>query len=580
MVYGFNEAKERGKLWEDIERISGSVTGAWVVCGDFNNVLQLNERVGSTVTLEEVAEFRMCLRRAQLQEQTTSGPFYTWSNKQEGEARVFSRIVGLWFFNMWTQADGFLPRVQAVWQQSIQGVPILSTPVKTQEEVHKEPTNAELHKLEEEARKRYVELNKARLSFLHQKAKQEWIKKGDANTGVKNEEGVWQEKSEDIEQAFLGFYQQLLGTRKPTTASVSPTIIREGAILEERHQHELQINSTILCLIPKVAQPVDVTQFRPIACCNVIYKIISKMLCSRLKDVLPHLIDQVQSAFVANRYLVVRALKAFENVSGLEASKEKTAIYFGNVQQEIQNRIMLLTGYKKGSFPFRYLGVPITSKRISRADCDILVEKIMKRIMCWSSRHLSYAGRTTLVNSVLLSLHTYWAQVFLLPKSVLKRITQVCRAFLWEGRSFLQKTPLVAWEGCTWEIFWQIAQKQDLLWIKWIHSVYLHDGDWWEYEAPKMQAGYGRLCNVMVWIGIRTRNQENLYTAWKRWSRSFKSKKRQRVCYSVIAALVYHVWRMRNYSYWNDAVPELKESVEQSNLMLLMFDSFGCKKVL
>lgn len=65
-----------------------------------------------------------------------------------------------------------------------------------------------------------------------------------------------------------------------------------------------QINSITLCLILKIEQPVNVSQFRPIACCNVIYKIISKMLCSRSKEVLPSLIDQVQSAFVANRVIV------------------------------------------------------------------------------------------------------------------------------------------------------------------------------------------------------------------------------------------------------------------------------------
>lgn len=27
------------------------------------------------------------------------------------------------------------------------------------------------------------------------------------------------------------------------------------------------------------------------------------------------------------------------------------------------------------------------------------------------------------------------------------------------------------------------------------------------------------------------------------------------MCYSVIAALVYHIWRARNYAYWNDVVP-------------------------
>lgn len=119
----------------------------------------------------------------------------------------------------------------------------------------------------------------------------------------------------------------------------------------------------------------------------------------------------------------MRTLKAFADVSDLKASPEKTAIYFGNVKEEDQLRILQLTGFKKDAFPFRYLGVSITSKRLTRADCEVIIDKIMHRIMCWSSRDLSYATRTTLVNVVLLSLHSYWAQIFLLPKCVLNRIT-------------------------------------------------------------------------------------------------------------------------------------------------------------
>lgn len=65
-----------------------------------------------------------------------------------------------------------------------------------------------------------------------------------------------------------------------------------------------QLNATNLCLIPKVEQPESVTQFRPIACCNVLYKVISKLLCTRLKMVLPDLIDLAQSAFVEQRCIM------------------------------------------------------------------------------------------------------------------------------------------------------------------------------------------------------------------------------------------------------------------------------------
>ncbi|XP_048490060.1 uncharacterized protein LOC125492014 [Beta vulgaris subsp. vulgaris] len=182
--------------------------------------------------------------------------------------------------------------------------------------------------------------------------------------------------------------------------------------------------------------------------------------------------------------LIVRTLKAFTATSGLEASPAKSAIYFGNVKVNVQYSILRVFGYNKGEFPFHYLGVPITTKKLKRADCDVLVDKILKQIMCWSSRHLSYAARVTLVNSVLLSLHIYWTQIFLLHEGVLNKIVQICKAFLWEGRVNLLKIP-------------PVANKEDSLWIKWIHCVYLREMDWWTYE-PLASASWGwkAICRV------------------------------------------------------------------------------------
>lgn len=62
-----------------------------------------------------------------------------------------------------------------------------------------------------------------------------------------------------------------------------------------------EVNSTIIALIPKVPKPEKVGDYRPISCCNTIYKCIAKIIVNRIKIVLPDLIDPVQSAFVKGR---------------------------------------------------------------------------------------------------------------------------------------------------------------------------------------------------------------------------------------------------------------------------------------
>lgn len=61
------------------------------------------------------------------------------------------------------------------------------------------------------------------------------------------------------------------------------------------------LKNTHVVLILKCDNPQTMKDLRPISLCNVIYKILLKVLCNRLKRVLPRLVDKTQSAFVSRR---------------------------------------------------------------------------------------------------------------------------------------------------------------------------------------------------------------------------------------------------------------------------------------
>ncbi|GJY25759.1 putative RNA-directed DNA polymerase [Tanacetum coccineum] len=69
---------------------------------------------------------------------------------------------------------------------------------------------------------------------------------------------------------------------------------RNGTILKE-------LNHTIITLIPKVKSPSRVNDYRPISCCNVLFKCISKIIANRIKHCLKSIVSPNQSAFVPGR---------------------------------------------------------------------------------------------------------------------------------------------------------------------------------------------------------------------------------------------------------------------------------------
>ncbi|KAM6574521.1 hypothetical protein CsatA_022848 [Cannabis sativa] len=94
-------------------------------------------------------------------------------------------------------------------------------------------------------------------------------------------------------------------------------ILNEGKSVEA-------INDTLICLIPKLPKPIQMSEFRPISLCNVVYKIVAKCLAGRMKHSLHQAISEVQSAFVRGRLIQDNAIIGYESLHSMKMKR------FGN----------------------------------------------------------------------------------------------------------------------------------------------------------------------------------------------------------------------------------------------------------
>lgn len=143
--------------------------------------------------------------------------------------------------------------------------------------------------------------------------------------------------------------------------------------------------------------------------------------------------------------LMMEAFENFSAVSGLKANLDKSSLYIAGVPLEFKEKMIAELHLTLGTLPFKYLGVPLSTGKLTIHQCMPLVEKIVDRIRSWTSKFLSYAGRLQLIKSVLFEMKTYWAHVFLIPKKVIKIVNSICRSYLWSGVHDSNRAP-ASWE--------------------------------------------------------------------------------------------------------------------------------------
>ena len=82
------------------------------------------------------------------------------------------------------------------------------------------------------------------------------------------------------------------------------------------------LNCTLLTLIPKKEGVDNLDSFHPIALCNVVYKIITKLIANRLKICLPVVISEEQGGFVAGKKILDGIVIASEVIHSMHTSNK------------------------------------------------------------------------------------------------------------------------------------------------------------------------------------------------------------------------------------------------------------------
>ncbi|XP_074278035.1 uncharacterized protein LOC141601638 [Silene latifolia] len=275
IVYGSNDDNDRLKLWEDLKRVKDNWRGPWCVCGDFNNLLSLHEIIGKPVLWNDIVEFRHCVDYCELMDIKAQGAYFTSNNKHDPTTRVFSRLdrvmINLeWmntypgshayflpealfdhnpsicyrrmerqhrphfrYFNMWGQDPHFFDIIKHTWQKKVTGSWMFQ--VVTKQRNLKQPLK-QLNRARFADVEKAVEVAKLRLSDLQKEsnAAEEYRDLCRAHHSY----GLLHTDLHNIEKAFLGYYQDLLG-RSTDTLDVHVPTVRKGKLVTEQHMNIL-----------------------------------------------------------------------------------------------------------------------------------------------------------------------------------------------------------------------------------------------------------------------------------------------------------------------------------------------------
>ena len=130
---------------------------------------------------------------------------------------------------------------------------------------------------------------------------------------------------------------------------------------------------------------------------------------------------------------IAEILEGFGEVTGLVTNIHKSMaapircsnIDLGDIMQHFP--VPLCT------FPMKYLGLPLSTRRLKIIDVQPLLDKMANKLAPWQGKYIATAGRGTLVKSVITTRAIHHITPLTIPPSLFHAINKLKRAFFWAG---------------------------------------------------------------------------------------------------------------------------------------------------
>ncbi|XP_062103131.1 uncharacterized protein LOC133814152 [Humulus lupulus] len=599
-VYGRNTIQERSQLWSDLSCLQ-FLAAAWLLTGDFNSVFDGDDRLGGRpMTATEMTDAQSwkaldhCYYLIKTLQEVISGfkPF-RFFNMWIEHAKFKNTVIDCW--NKPINAHG-LDKVakerynQAQTQcQQAPDIAVFQTEEQTTFNMLVQQYIVYDSYLRQRSKVNWLRFGDDNTAYLHACLKQQKetnritsfvtetgqivenyeelaLIKSFSRKDVKNAmfsigsikslgpdgygsgffKAMWNEIGDDISDAILGFFQQgslpkglnnALLTLIPKVSNPTKAVEVQGCFTGRKGLRQGNpISPLLLVLIMEYF-----ARFLIQATQNKDFKFHPR--CKKLSLVSLCFADDLVLFCKGNNtsvQVIQACFKSFSAVSGLTTNLEKSRVYFGGLSKKETRDILKELQYAEGEFPLKYLGVPLRPTKWKAGDYDNIIKKIKLKLYHWSNRHLSFAGKSQLIHSVLLGIRAFWMSIFLLPKKVIVEIDHLCRKFLWGTNSRndnRSKLHLTAWdqvclpkqlggvgfkEGVKWNMvllakyIWDVSSKQDILWVKWIDAIYLKGQSIWDYKLQSDVSWYWRkliklstVINSEILIKATVRNKLN-----------------------------------------------------------------------